>query len=397
MSGAPTRRVRVELGERSYDVVIGDGVASDVGALCERALGRSAARVFLVADDGVPGELVERVRAGFGAGRVQLASAVASEREKSMPVATALLERLASTGQTRAEPVVAVGGGIVGDVAGYVAASYRRGVPFVQCPTTLLAMVDASVGGKTGVNLVARLEDGSALLKNMAGAFHQPALVVADVAALASLRERDFRSGLAECVKHGVIARSAREDDPDRLGWLEDHADRLLNREPRVLADLVEWNVRIKASVVAGDEREMGGDGGSGRALLNMGHTFAHAIETLGGLSWNDASGAVHQDLRHGEAVAVGLIAAAEAAAAEGRGDRTLGERLRTLLARLGLPTGVHGLPDLASLIERMRHDKKSLDGGLRLVLPEPGGRASVVSGVEPAVARAGLAAIGQA
>lgn len=394
MTSVDTRRVRVELGERSYDVVIGLAVGGNVGTLSAAALGGIASRVFLVADEGVPGAFVESVAGGFAGGRVETRSASASEGEKSLETVARLLGEVAATGQTRAEPVVAVGGGIVGDVAGYVAASYRRGVPFVQCPTTLLAMVDASVGGKTGVNLTVELNGGTALLKNMAGAFHQPAVVVADVGVLASLPEREYRSGLAECVKHAVIASAAKPGEPDRLAWLEANTDALGAREPGVLADLVEWNVRIKAAVVAGDERETAGDGRSGRALLNMGHTFAHAIETLSGLGWADAAGREHPGLRHGEAVALGLVAASGASERAGLGDAELTPRLTNLLSALQLPTSVRGLPAAGGLVERMRHDKKSLDGGLRLVLPEPGAQASVVSGVDEGVALAGLHAI---
>ncbi|GJM18720.1 MAG: 3-dehydroquinate synthase [Phycisphaeraceae bacterium] len=364
-----------------------------MGERVRAALGDGATRAFVVVDANVPGEHVNTLtgsldRAGFGA---QTTSFDPTEKVKTIATAQRVLESLAATGQDRGDPVVALGGGIVGDVAGFVAATYRRGVPVVQCPTTVLAMVDASVGGKTGVNLEVPGEGGERLLKNMVGSFHQPVAVVADVDVLASLPDRHVRSGLAECVKHAMIAQTISGED--LMSWLETNADRVLGRDPGAMTELVRKSVAIKADAVASDERETAPSSVGGRALLNLGHTFGHAIETLPGIS-PDPADPSRAPLHHGEAVALGLVAACACSARLGMIDAAWSDRVRALLGRLGLPVAVAGLPGNGELLARMGHDKKVRAGVLRLVLPEGDGRAQVVEDPDPSAVEAGLDAI---
>jgi 3-dehydroquinate synthase len=252
--------------------------------------------------------------------------------------------------------VVAVGGGVIGDLAGFVAATYVRGLAFVQVPTTLLAQVDSSVGGKVGINH----PQG----KNLIGAFHQPLGVFIDTTALNTLPERDYRSGLAEVVKYGVILDAAFFDD------LEAHAEELISRAPEVMRHVVARCCRLKADVVERDEFERTGL----RACLNYGHTFAHALEALAG----------YGELLHGEAVSIGLICASRLAERLGRIDHTTTLRQQSLLESLGLPTRLPGSMKLDSpaLLDRMRLDKKGIAGQLRFVLPDRLGHVELVEGV---------------
>jgi 3-dehydroquinate synthetase len=290
---------------------------------------------------------------------------------------------------------------VVGDLAGFAAASYRRGVPVIQCPTTLLAMVDASVGGKTGVNLDLGTAEAPDLKKNAVGAFHQPSLVLVDTDSLGSLAPRHLRAGLAECIKHGLIAADA--GDPGLLEWTGANLERLLGLDQGLVTELVTRNVAVKARIVVGDEREEASSGG--RALLNLGHTFGHAIETLARLSF-EGPGRVYREgtgpggdrratlLLHGEAVGLGLVAAATCSAKLGLCPMGLVEQVRDLLTRAGLPTTVVGLPSDEAIITLMGHDKKAMGGVMRLVLPVGGGRAKVVANPALGAVVAGLAAI---
>ncbi|QKK09249.1 MAG: 3-dehydroquinate synthase [Planctomycetota bacterium] len=287
----------------------------------------------------------------------------ASEKAKSLETFGRILAAMGAARLERNDPVIALGGGITGDVAGFAAASYRRGVPVIQCPTTLLSMVDASVGGKTGVNLDA----GGSLQKNMVGAFHQPTVVVADIGTLSTLPDREFRAGLAECLKHGLLDSSPGAGGRTHLTWITDSLDRILARDPTVLVELIARSVAFKAGVVRGDERETAESGG-GRALLNLGHTFAHAIETLHHLSPTDNPG--DAPLLHGEAVGLGLVACATTAVRMGLAPAALPEQISTLLTRCWLPASVRGLPDARSCWRLMGADKKTTGGKLRLVLP---------------------------
>jgi 3-dehydroquinate synthetase len=382
--------VLVRAGDASYRVLVGPGLVARAGGLTRRALGAGPRRVFLVTDAGLPTALVDAcrdglVRAGFDTTHATLR---ADERRKSLATLASLLRAMAQARLERGEPVFALGGGVVSDVAGFAAAVYRRGVPVIHAPTTLLSMVDASVGGKTGVNLGLR---PGVLRKNLVGAFHQPALVLADVHALDSLPLREFRSGLAECVKHGMLAAGVPASDQRHLfERTERTLDRVLAGDPAALSDLIRRNVAVKAGVVAGDERELS-DRPSGRATLNLGHTFAHAIETLPGLRGVTGGGRPGPaGLTHGEAVGLGLVAACATAEHLGLLRPHLSHRIIALLDRIGLPTLVRGLPDDGALLAAMAHDKKVRAGHLRLVLPVAPGRVRIVEGPPPGAVRAG-------
>ncbi|MEL7474208.1 MAG: 3-dehydroquinate synthase family protein, partial [Planctomycetota bacterium] len=365
--GIPGHTIPVRIGAgsaMSYDVRIGSGVLGDL----ER-LAAAFASALLVADSGVPDDLIDEARAATERGGPSIGVHRFErpiERVKTTASVHAICASLSEMGADRSTSlVIAVGGGIVGDTAGFAAAAYQRGVPVVQCPTTLLAMVDASVGGKTGVNL--ETPDGR-LRKNYIGAFHQPRAVLADTRAIRSLSDRHHRAGLAECVKHACL--SAAFGDPDLMAWTEANAEALLARDDSTLAELIARNVRVKAAVVAEDERERANSGG--RALLNLGHTFAHAIEPIPTLSPDEDS--AHAPLHHGEAVALGVCAAAATATSlDPSTDRDqYAARLRALFERVGLPTQVRALPPAEELAVSMRADKKARAGRLRLVLPDP-------------------------
>ncbi|HZW10916.1 MAG TPA: 3-dehydroquinate synthase family protein [Phycisphaerales bacterium] len=388
------RVVRVELGERGYGVRIGRGLLDRLPDALREAVGALPRQAHLVVDANVRAHAARCAgalrRAGVAVSETEI---VASEKAKTLDTLGSVLVGMAEARLERGGVVVAVGGGITGDVAGFGAACYRRGVALVQCPTTLLAMVDASVGGKTGVNLRA----GGVLQKNMVGAFHQPVLVAADTTTLDTLPDREFRAGLAECVKHGVIGGCA--GDREHFGWIRAGLDRVLARDAGALTELIERSVRFKAAVVAGDEREeLGGDepGRPSRALLNLGHTFGHVIETLpGAVGIVEGSGRSDPPLLHGEAVALGMVAAAETGAELALCPPDLVEEIRTIVARCGLPTRCDGLPTAAELIKLMGTDKKIAAGRVRLVLPTPGQCARVVSDAPPEAVAVGWRAIG--
>ena len=335
--------VRVDLPGAAYDIFIGQELLGRVGEL---AGGDGGGAGLLVADDTVAGLYGERCRESLSrAGRrVVLATVAPGEGSKTLATAERLYDACLDAGLDRGATVFALGGGVVGDLAGFVAGTFMRGIRLVQIPTTLLAQVDASVGGKTAVDLPRA--------KNAVGVFHQPALVVIDVAALQSLPERDFRGGLAEIVKHAAIA------DAEMFEFLQAHAARVLAREPLLLQQLVARNCQIKAEVVQADPLEVGR-----RAVLNFGHTIGHALERAAG-EW---------DLRHGEAVAYGMVAEAQVAERLGLAEPGLAEELRGLLAALGLASGRLNL-DVARAVAALRHDKKLEAGRLRLPLvPRPG------------------------
>lgn len=400
----PPRTVRVNLAERSYDVHVGAGILSELGPrLLEVIRPRS---VLLAADDALPESLVATAHDSLrGAGlNVKALALRASEYDKSFATAQRVVEAAAAARLERADAIIALGGGVIGDLAGFAASIYRRGVAFVQCPTTLLSMVDASVGGKTAVNLQIAADSPSVptrLLKNMIGTFHQPLLVLADVHALRSLPHRHLRAGLAECIKHGMLGLDF--DDPGLL-------DAVANAGPKVAArqasdadliDLIARNVAIKARVVSGDEFERGSSGSAGeqtaahagRESLNLGHTFGHALEAMPQLS-PDSSPA-HAPLHHGEAVALGLVAATATAESLLRVPSDSTARIRSAVASIGLPTRVSGLPADSSIIEAMMDDKKIQGGRLRLVLPlQQIGRVGIAENPDRRAVWAGLAAI---
>jgi 3-dehydroquinate synthase len=371
--------IPVSLGTRSYDVLVELGARRRCGALLRDLLGDSEGRrLLLVADASVAETHAEDVaesmeEAGFG---VALASVEALEMNKSLPALSALLEAAARERIDRSSAVVAVGGGVIGDLAGFVAATWLRGIPIIQVPTSLLAMVDASIGGKTGVNLP--LPDGS-LGKNLVGAIWQPLAVVSDPETLASLPRRERACGLAECVKHAVIS------DWSFLADLRGAAAAILEGEPTASVELVARSAGIKASVVSMDEREdVTSSSGTARAFLNLGHTFAHAIET-----------APELDLKHGEAVAIGLMAAAACAQAQGGWGGEETDELRASLEACELPIRMTTPLDASTLIERMSWDKKVRRGTLSIVIPSGRGSVCMVRGPQESLLRAGWEAVG--
>jgi 3-dehydroquinate synthase len=342
------RQVPVHLGARSYTVHIGRGLLDAVGAACGRLrLGRRAAVVTQPPVAGLAGRVAASLRdAGFEPAILEVAD---GEAAKSVREAERLWEGFLAHGLDRTCPVVAVGGGVVGDLAGFAAATYMRGVPLVQVPTTLLAQVDASVGGKVAVNLPRG--------KNLVGAFHQPRLVVIDPDSLATLAEREYRSGLAEVVKTGAALNA------ELFEALERDVAGLHRRDPARLEAVIATCCAEKATVVAQDEREESGL----RMVLNYGHTVGHALEALSGYArW-----------RHGEAVAIGMTAAGRLAVRLGLAERQTAERQEALLGALGLPTRFEA-PDPRTIAETLRHDKKARDGRVAFVLLKAIGQAEV-------------------
>ncbi|HLP84367.1 MAG TPA: 3-dehydroquinate synthase family protein [Phycisphaerales bacterium] len=378
-----TVRVNVAAG---YDVVVGEGVLESIGERV-RAVLPAARRVLVVYDAHAPLPSTAVCDALADADLdVCWALVTPEESEKTLVAADDCLQQLAQARCERTDAVIALGGGIVGDVAGFVAATYRRGIAWVQCPTTLLSMVDASVGGKTGVNL----QVGDELQKNMVGAFHQPSLVLADVSTLSTLPARDFASGCAEIIKHAMIARSV--PTPDASLSLDILRSTLpdVRHDSLALARLVAQNVALKAGVVECDERELKHDGG--RALLNLGHTFGHAMETIASAR---ADGSTTDGLTHGEAVALGLLAASRTSAALRLVDDAFVATVRTTLQAANLPTRVQGLPAPDAMIDRMHADKKSIAGSLRVILPTGPGTATVVKDPPREALEAGWREIG--
>lgn len=362
--------ITVRTASAAYDVLVGRGLLRRV-ALELHVRGVRPAAVVVVSDAAVD-SAARAVSAGFGEQGVPatVLSVRASEEGKSLVALGDLCDRMLSAGIDRAGAAVAVGGGIVGDLAGFAAATYMRGIPCVQVPTTLLAMVDAAVGGKTAVNLVRA--DGT-LVKNAIGSFAQPRLVACDPEVLASLPSRELRSGLAECIKHAVIA------DPAMLPWIADRAGPILAHDPATLAELVERNVRIKAGIVAADEREDGV-----RAVLNLGHTFAHAIESL-----------AHGAVTHGEAVAIGTVAACRLGALVAGCPGEVESAVRDAVGRAGLPAAVPAGLAVDRLLDAMAADKKRRGGVPRLVVPHALGDVRVHDGLDAAAVRRAWSAVG--
>ena len=354
-----TREVRIELAARGYAIRIGHGLLDDAGALAAAVPGRHA---LVVTDANVAPHYLARVRAALADRETGVLVLPPGEQEKTLARFGDVLDALAALGANRDATVIALGGGVVGDLAGFAAACWMRGVRVVQLPTTLLAMVDSSVGGKTAVDLPAG--------KNLVGAFHQPSAVFADLATLATLPPRELRAGFAEVVKYGAIA------DAGFLDWLERHADALSRRDADALVHAVATSCGHKAAIVARDETEQGE-----RMLLNFGHTFGHAIETQQG----------YGGLVHGEAVAVGMVLAARLSARLGLATAADAARLARLLERFGLPVALPAGLDADALLARMRLDKKARSGAIRLVLWSGIGRAQVADDVPEAAIRAVL------
>ena len=349
------RTITVALGARSYPIHIGAGLLRDAGALLAPAL--AVPRVVIVTNPVVATHWLPPLRQSLDAAGVATEAIVIPDGETHKTWATLhdVLTRLLEIRAERTTTLVALGGGVVGDIAGFAAAIYQRGMPFVQVPTTLLAQVDSSVGGKTGVN--------HPLGKNMIGAFYQPRAVVIDTECLATLPDRELAAGLAEVIKYGAIRERPFFD------WLEANVERLLARDGAALTHAIAESCRSKAEIVAADERE-----GGERALLNFGHTFGHAIETgLGYGQW-----------LHGEAVAAGMVLAAELSVRVRGLPRADVDRIGALVRRAGLPVQPPALP-LERWVDLMSIDKKVKAGAIRFVLLDAIGRAVLTA--EPVAA----------
>ena len=328
--------VRVAIPGRSYEVEIASGARSRIGPLARNLSG--VRRLVIIADERVAELHGESLRRAVGDVDLWL-SVPAGEASKSLAQAGKLYDKLAEAGIERGDLIVAFGGGMVGDLAGFVAATWLRGIRFIQVPTTLEAAIDASVGGKTAVNHSAG--------KNLIGAFHQPAAVIVDTDFLETLSQRDYRAGLAESIKHGVVR------DPAFFEWQESHVEAIRLRQPDVLEELIAVNCRIKADVVSADEREAGL-----RAVLNHGHTIGHAIEHV-----------FEYELRHGECVALGMLVENELARQRGILDAAGARRIADLVRAFDLPMRLPRTAEPGRVIERTHADKKSRGGSVRYVL----------------------------
>ncbi len=331
-------RVVVRLGERSYDVVIGRGLIDQASSWDGLRLGADG---VVVTNPLVASYHLEKVRAALAPlhRRLHVVSLPDGEQHKDWPTLQRIFDAMLQAGCDRRTVVYALGGGVIGDMAGFASACYMRGIGYVQIPTTLLAQVDSSVGGKTAIN--------HPLGKNMIGAFHQPLRVLCDVDHLSTLPEREFRSGLAEVIKYGPIS------DWSFFEWLESQADALIARDPRTLVTAIRRSCEIKAAVVSRDERES-----DLRAVLNFGHTFGHAIEVgLGYGAW-----------LHGEAVGCGMVLAADLSARIGQIEPPIADRIRQLVARCGLPVEAPAL-GMERWLQLMRMDKKAQAGEIQFVL----------------------------
>ncbi|MCA2010197.1 3-dehydroquinate synthase [Cereibacter sphaeroides] len=350
--------VRVNLGERSYSVRVGCGLIDRAGAEIAPLLRRK--RVAVVTEETVAGAQLERLRAGLAAEGIALEALILppGESTKGWVQFERTVEWLLAQRVERGDIVVALGGGVIGDLVGFAAAVLRRGVRFVQIPTSLLAQVDSSVGGKTGIN--------SPLGKNLIGAFHQPSLVLADIDALDTLKGRDFLAGYGEVVKYGLLGDAAFFD------WLEVNAPAMAAGDKALRQEAVRHSVRMKADIVERDETEQGD-----RALLNLGHTFGHALEAATGFS---------DRLLHGEGVAIGCLLAFDLSARLGLCSQEAPERVAEHLARMGMKrklADIPGeLPGRNALIELMAQDKKVVDGTMRFILARGIGESFVTSDV---------------
>lgn len=357
--------VRVGLGARGYDIVIGADLVAQAGK--HIAPFAPSGRVFVVTDENVARHHRAALEAGLAAGGLTHKTLVLPPGEaiKSYAGLAQVCDWLIAEGVSRKDIVVAFGGGVIGDLAGFAAGIVKRGVDFVQIPTTLLAQVDSSVGGKTAID--------TAHGKNLVGLFHQPRLVLADLSVLKTLPERELRCGYAEIVKYGLI------DMPDFYDWCEANAARIMTGDPEALTYAVKRSVEAKARVVALDEREEGP-----RALLNLGHTFAHALEAEAGFD-----GA----LLHGEAVGAGMALAFDLSARLGLCERQESARVGGHLARMGFATDLKAAPGgpyrSDALIAAMAHDKKNAPGKLTLILARGIGRAFVDKDASAQEARA--------
>jgi 3-dehydroquinate synthase len=363
-------RVPVSLADRSYEILIGDRLLETAGALMLPVLGKQRRAVIVTDASVVAAGHLARLQSGLAAAGIgaPVITLPSGEATKSWTRLAELCDELLALGTDRNTCLIALGGGVIGDLTGFAASIVMRGVEFIQIPTTLLSQVDSSVGGKTGIN--------TAKGKNMVGSFHQPRLVLADLDCLATLPARELRAGYAEVVKYGVLG------DLPFFAWLETHGAAVLAGDRAAQAYAVEQSCRAKAAIVAEDERE-----GGRRALLNLGHTFGHALEAETGFG---------TALLHGEAVSIGMVQAMDLSVRLGLTPKEDADRLVRHLQAVGMPwrsADVPGAPfDPERLLAHMAHDKKASHGSLTFVVCTGLGRSEVRRGVDPAVVRPSLA-----
>ena len=342
------KTIDIDLPQNAYPVYLGRGLLGNA-LKWRQHLGNG--KVLVVSNDTVAPLYLDSLLGALGEREVETHIIPDGEQFKTVDTWQGILDRLVAMQARRDAVVVALGGGVVGDICGYAAASYMRGIRFVQAPTTLLAQVDASVGGKTGVNHVRG--------KNLIGAFHQPSTVIIDSASLDTLPAREFNAGLAEVVKYGAIS------DPGFFAWLETNASAIVSRDAAAIDRLIEVSVLNKADVVRQDEKEAGV-----RALLNFGHSFGHALESETGYS----------EFLHGEAVAIGMVTAARLSESRGKCEPGVTERLSALLEHFDLPTRIPTHLSVANLADALALDKKAVASGLRLILVKSIGKAVIDS-----------------
>ena len=342
------KTLRVELGARSYPIYIGQSLLQRTELISEHLVG---SELLIVTNDTIAPLYLSRIVERVDCEKVSVCQLPDGEQHKNLETLNRVFDQLLQERHSRKTTLLALGGGVVGDMTGFAAACYQRGVAFIQVPTTLLSQVDSSVGGKTGVNHL--------MGKNMIGAFHQPQAVIADTDVLATLPKREFAAGLAEVIKYGLIA------DIDFFGWLELHSSELMALEANALSYAIERSCQIKAEVVARDETEQGV-----RALLNLGHTFGHAIETVMN----------YRGILHGEAVAIGMLLAARLSRLAGKLDNVDVERIERLLQACDLPLQPPVALDRETIKSAMLLDKKVVAGSLRLVLLNSVGAAALES-----------------
>jgi 3-dehydroquinate synthase len=343
------QRLAIDLGDRSYEILIGPGLRKRVGEFLKTVLNPS--RIVIITHPSINSIYGEEVANNFidQGWATDIIEVPEGESSKNLGQAEKLYDRLLELNCDRKSVLVALGGGVIGDLVGFVAATYQRGIPFVQVPTTLLSQVDSSVGGKTAVNHPKG--------KNMIGAFYQPRLVVADLETLRTLAAKEYRAGLAEIVKYGAIS------DAKLFEFLEARYKDILNLDHNCLSHIIETSCAIKARVVEKDERES-----HYRMILNFGHTLGHAIESLTNYS----------RFIHGEAVAIGMVGAAELSHSMGKCSEEVPKRLEALLKNLGLPVEMPGL-DSAAIIDSLYHDKKTMDRKIKFILVKEIGSIEIV------------------
>ncbi|MDT8309981.1 MAG: 3-dehydroquinate synthase [Methylophaga sp.] len=353
--------LHVALGERSYPIYIGEQLLSEPALFTAHIKGKE---VLIVSNETVAPLYLDQVKSALAAYRLETVILPDGEQFKTLEIMQRIFDGLLQARMSRQTTIIALGGGVIGDMAGFAAACYLRGVPFIQVPTTLLSQVDSSVGGKTAVN--------HPLGKNMIGAFYQPQAVFADTSTLTTLDDRQFAAGLAEVIKYGLI------NDAEFFNWLEANMAGLVARRPALLAQAIALSCQDKADIVAADEREQGV-----RALLNLGHTFGHAIET----------GCGYGEVLHGEAIAIGMMMAADLSARLGWLNRTTVERIKAVFVAAGLPVKVPTEMTAERFMDLMAVDKKVQEGAIRLILLKAIGQAVISDDYAPAELAATLKA----